>query len=156
MRNTEKKADEMQTIIEQSEQKFKSQLSQYVTGVKSMDSIKRNVLNFLEEYDKSSFCHEKLDNNLSELRTIINVLDTCVRTIPSSIKDIHSNPLTEIKHQFPYVDGQLQLPPIEHFLEELHKDNSLTTAQRKQGLRNNILTMRKRTKDDRGIFKRKH
>ncbi|XP_052098236.1 neoverrucotoxin subunit beta-like [Mytilus californianus] len=150
------KVREMQTSIEQSEQKFKSQLSQNVTGLISMDLIKRNVWNFLEEYDKSPFSHEKLDNNLSELRTVINVLDTCVRTIPSSIKDTHSNPLKDIKHQFSHVDGQFQLPPIEHFFEELRKDDSLTTAQRKQGLMNNIFSMRKRIKDDRGIFKRKH
>ncbi|CAC5401033.1 unnamed protein product [Mytilus coruscus] len=146
------KVDEMQAIVEQSEQRLKSQLSSKVTAVTPTDLIKGNVRNLLDEYDKLPKSPEKLDNNLSEIRTVINVLDTCVRKIPSFNKDSQSNTQEDNKNQSSQNFGQFELPPIENFLGDLQEDDNRTAPQRKQFLRNNISSIGKTMKKDIDMF----
>ncbi|CAC5401032.1 unnamed protein product [Mytilus coruscus] len=134
------KVDEMKTTVEKSEQMLKSQLAcEIITAVTSIDLVKGNVRDLLDEHDKSPKSPEKLDNNLSEMRTVINVLDTCVRKIPSSSIDSQSN-----TQNF----GQFKLPPIEIIFGDLQENDSRTAAKRKQFLRSNISSIRKTVKKD--------
>lgn len=137
------KVDEMKATVEKSEQMLKSQFAREVIAVTSTNLAKGNVRNLLDEYDNSSKSPEKLDNNLSEMRTVINVLDTCVRKIPSSSNNSQSNTQNI---------GKFELPPIESFLGDLQKDDNCTAARRKQSIRSNISRIRKTMKKDINMF----
>lgn len=137
------KVDEMQAIVKQSEQKLKSQLSSEVNAVKSKNLVKGNVQNLLDEYDKSQKSPEKLDNKLFELKTVVNLLDTCVRKITSSSIDSQSN-----TQNF----GKFEFPPIELFLGDLQEDDSCSAGQSKQFLRSKISSIRKTVKNDLDMF----
>ncbi|CAG2195330.1 unnamed protein product [Mytilus edulis] len=137
------KVDEMKATVEKSEQMLKSQLAREVIAVTSTDLVKGNVKILLDEYDNSSKSPERLDNNLSEMRTVINVLDTCVRKIPSSSINSQSNTQNI---------GKFELPPIELFLGDLQTDDNCNAARRKQSIRSNISSIRKTVKKDINMF----
>lgn len=127
------KVCEMKTAVERSEQKLKSQLSKSVNTVTSIDSVKRNVGKLLKEFEQSAIGPEKLESSISEIRTVISVIDTCVKKIIPENKDIH-----------------FELPSIDKFYGNLMGDNSRvsTNEQRKQKLRSNFQSMRKTLKED--------
>ncbi|VDI74340.1 Hypothetical predicted protein, partial [Mytilus galloprovincialis] len=141
------KVDEMQKTVEQSEQKLKSKLSSEVTAAKSINLVQGNIRNILDEYEKSPKSPEKLDDKLLEMRTVINVFDTCVTKIPSSNKEDNTSHVSQESEQF-------KLPPIENFVEDLQKRlvNTQTDAQRKTSVRRNISNVRKSVKKDIKIF----
>lgn len=62
----------MKTTVEQPKQKLTGQYSCEFTTDTLINLFKGNVRHFVGEY-------EKLDNNLSELKTVINVFDVFVR-----------------------------------------------------------------------------
>ncbi|CAC5410240.1 unnamed protein product [Mytilus coruscus] len=128
---------EVRTIVDKSERELKTRLSKTVTAVTSIDLVKQNVEDILKEFKKSTISYENLDKNLSEMRTVINVLDTCVRKIQPVTKDI-----------------PFKLPPKENFFGDLREDESRSTTaeQRKQKLRSNIRSLRKPVKEDIDMF----
>ncbi|VDI13250.1 Hypothetical predicted protein [Mytilus galloprovincialis] len=75
------KIDDIQTTVEQPKQKLTGQYSCEFTTETSINLVKGNVRYLLGEYDKSPKSPETLDNNLSELETVINIFDVCVRKI---------------------------------------------------------------------------
>lgn len=162
------KIDEVQTTIKKSEQTFKSQLATNVTEATTIDKVKRNVQNIIDEYDKSPKSPEKLDNNLSKMRTVANVLDTCVEKIQSSIKkdtqssveknqssikkDTQSNTHRDFKYVLSNYDEQFKLPYISCFFEDFVQGNCHTATHQKRDIRKNLLIMRNRMKEDIDTF----
>lgn len=103
------KIDDIQTTVEQPKQKLTGQYSCEFTTETSINLVKGNVRYLLGEYDKSPKSPEKLDNNLSELKTVINVFDVCVRNfLKEKVSPINKRQTNQLSRD----SGPFDLPPI--------------------------------------------
>lgn len=101
--------DDIQTTVEQPKQKLTGQYSCELTTETLINLVKGNVRHLLGEYNKSPKSPEKLDNNLSELETVINVFDVCVRKIlKEKVSLINKRKTNQLSQDW----GPFDFPPI--------------------------------------------